>query len=316
MKGSTKIAVLVFALLLAWGTCVFAAESSDLRLTGEVLVWEKIGKRTLLAHNYSTLDDSGVKASSGFAPGFKLGLEKGTSLGTFELSGFFIHHKESSTFSDPGENIDPIWNNLGGSVATDASDYFMKLTTDMVNLELNLKNNLYAADGLGINWLAGLRYISYSENLKVDIWDGNPPSASELGDFRVKSDNQLIGLQLGAELKKVISNWTLTAQGKVGLLYNFTDTKRSQTDPQSAGANYSGSRSKDAWATLLEASAGVGYNITPSFNLFAKYTAFYLDGLATAGKNVPYTAADWNGKSKTSGNAFYHGPQLGLTYSF
>jgi hypothetical protein len=92
--------------------------------------------------------------------------------------------------------------------------------------ELNLRYSTQASHRMPIDVLAGVRYMKLQENLDYFAANSSPhlPSlmnVSPYGNYSTRTDNDMIGLQIGGDLSyHMTSAWSLLGRGRGGLLVN------------------------------------------------------------------------------------------------
>jgi len=97
-------------------------------------------------------------------------------------------------------------------------------TARLNSVEINRRRLFDHNCGASIEWLTGLRYIQWDESLTLDGLNSLPPAFEELD---VRCQNQMVGLQIGAELRRNWDRWYLTAEGKAALMANIYRQRRS-----------------------------------------------------------------------------------------
>ncbi|MGA2258199.1 MAG: BBP7 family outer membrane beta-barrel protein [Thermoguttaceae bacterium] len=102
------------------------------------------------------------------------------------------------------------------------------------NVEINRRRLLDCNCGASIEWLAGLRYIQWDESLTLDGLNSLPPAFEEL---EVRCQNQMVGPQIGAEVRRNWDHWYLTVEGKAALMANIYRQRRSNMNSSGVQPN-------------------------------------------------------------------------------
>lgn len=185
---------------------------------------------------------------------------------------------------------------------------------------------------------AGLRYIRQNEILNytadgrrnlesvvngANVTDVLTGPVARTGDYRVTTDNDLFGVQLGGEMIQKRTDWVFGLDGKVGGLINFADRHSllvqsvdnddtavenliTRTDVQSLD---------DETLTFLgEANIYVAYYLRPNTSMRLGYNVLYMNGLATATNNMGLVGGF--SKFELTGDSLYHGLNFGFNVSW
>ncbi len=234
----------------------------------------------------------------------------------------------------------PLYSNLYGLANIDlegvsvydamnnATNWCLRRETEIHNLEFNLLRNggstcgLFG-DSMNLEWLGGIRWMSFQEELGISATGPNPPEECY---YDLLAQNHLLGLQLGARLERCLCKcWTITLGSKFGVYNNDTYTRHSIQDGLGNTATMNGgntnywltSRKKDV-STLGELELGLNYqfNACTRFNL--GYRAIGISGVALAGDQIPryYTDVQDTQRVKSNGNLLLHGLTCGIERSF
>lgn|GEM_PF-2904704 len=156
-------------------------------------------------------------------------------------------------------------------------------------------------------------------------------SIDERGTYRVKTDNDLMGIQFGGDMVAKRTDWAFGVNGKVGGLINFADRhstlfQRTETDdridgtivtndPEGDATFETASRTEalnDETLTFLgEVNVYVAYYLKPNASIRVGYNGLYLNGMAAALDNTGLEGNKFP-KFELTGDSFYHGMNLGL----
>jgi hypothetical protein len=176
------------------------------------------------------------------------------------------------------------------------------------NVEINRRRLLDCNCGASIEWLAGLRYIQWDESLTLDGLNSLPPAFEEL---EVRCQNQMVGPQIGAEVRRNWDHWYLTVEGKAALMANIYRQRRSnmnssgvQPNGYPAIAPLDDDNSGGCVAGAVDLSIVAALPLGEHFSARGGYQLLYLTGLAQAPAQL--------GGFDRSGDVFLHGPMAGL----
>jgi hypothetical protein len=164
-------------------------------------------------------------------------------------------------------------------------------------------NNSFTRD-----YLIGLRMIELK-----DIMNWTAQDIVELGDdgsYFIRTDNDLVGLQMGAGITYETARWSLGARSKMGFYVNDT-VGRTTLDFTADNEDDSDLRhSNDEMSWVVEVNVTGRWHLTPNYSLRASYELMYLTSLALA----PYQATFITELSylNTAGDPLYHGMSFGF----
>ena len=180
------------------------------------------------------------------------------------------------------------------------------------NVELNRFRLLGENCDWSISTLAGFRYFQWNESFTltgVDRFFGVTENVNS------SSNNYLVGGQVGADVRRNWSRFSLDMIGKAGLYANFIQQSKSNLDTTGAAGlpapgvvPISNFRRTACAAGVLDFSAVGSYQVWTHFSVRAGYQLLFVDGLALAPSQLA-------GPSH-SGNIFLHGPTAGFEYSW
>lgn len=189
----------------------------------------------------------------------------------------------------------------------------------------------HATPSLVTSVYTGLRYVRQNERLTYTGQGGRNRFQDATGQitflepvpaggvYRVDTDNDLVGIQIGGEAVRKRTNWVLGINGRVGGLINFADRNSHlvQTFDSDLGVgvnmttDVTEERLNDETLTFLaETSAYVSYYVRPNTAFRFGYNALFMNGLAIASDNIGLAGGFAN--FELTGNAIYHGMDFGL----
>lgn len=187
--------------------------------------------------------------------------------------------------------------------------------------ELNLRYS--TANGrMPIDVLAGIRYMKWQENL--DLQASNTIShlpVSPYGAYTTRTDNDLIGLQIGSDLSyRVTSAWSLIGRGRGGLLVNSASQRNNLNGTllsSSMPLNDTGTASGVGFAGLFEFGIHTNYQLTSNLSLMVGYQGLYLSDLSTAPRQGLWNSELGNRNSlDRNGSLFFFGPAAGIEWKW
>lgn len=180
--------------------------------------------------------------------------------------------------------------------------------------------------GQYLSYMAGLRLLMIDE--RFDFFsEGETQTASQYvatsGSYRIRTNNDLFGFQIGGELMFRDRLWEWGARYKLGPFVNFADQTSdiigrrrimagADDDLPSVGAVYRKAHKYEV-SGLAEVGVEGTYKITPHLSFHAAYDWLFITGLALAPEQIDYrlTAAS---NLNNNGHVMYHGLTLGLEW--
>jgi hypothetical protein len=212
-----------------------------------------------------------------------------------------------SVFSDFGSNP------LNGFPETDFGTlHQIALSSELDNGEINVRHRWVSANCLvHSSMLAGARYFRLREDLIY-------ATQTDLGamNYKVKTDNDLVGAQVGGDLFFSISPRLKVGAEVEGGLYGTSSSQRTNMVSTNSPALREYNHDNDV-AFLGEAGVIALFRATSQLTLRVGYQVLYVDGVALAVDNFnttsPFTAR--NSFLDTSGDVFYHGSTLGFEWT-
>ena len=169
-----------------------------------------------------------------------------------------------------------------------------------------------------ISWLAGLRYMNYSEGFHFaadpnDTVFGNQPDDEVRYDVSV--NNHLFGFQVGGVGEFCLSDrWQLTSTVKAGVMGNrmdltsFVGSTERAAFVDNVASPFNGERldirsTKNDVSLLGELELGARYRWSEYWSITGGYRAIGLSGLALSTNQVPVYFADIGGVRQIDSNA-------------
>lgn len=177
--------------------------------------------------------------------------------------------------------------------------------------------------GRYISYLFGVRVMSVEEGFdwhsRGSFEVNGAPFSTVSGDYLVRTYNDLVGLQIGADLTFRNCQWSWGVRTKAGPYINFaSQTSRCFND--AAGDPYASvpldfrtSADKDDAAFIGEVGFIGTYTFRPNLILRASYDFMWVVGLALAPEQIVFETDPPDGIN-ANGLGFYHGLTLGFEW--
>ena len=189
--------------------------------------------------------------------------------------------------------------------------------------EANIRRRLpMAPERVSASVLLGVRYLGLPEEFDYLTQSDVPLPGSALNSIRVRTDNQLIGPQIGGFCEVYLQNrWWLNLEVKGALMNNRArqSTVYHNVNEQGLPHDYFGERQENHTAFLGDLSLTAVYRWSPHFSTRLGYQAMWINNLALATGNFN-TNIDIlrNGPAELrhDGRSVYHGPHAGIVIAW
>lgn len=183
----------------------------------------------------------------------------------------------------------------------------------------------------GFGWMAGFRYIDYSENFlfSTDFDDQTFDGDDDEAHYQVDLDNDLVGFQIGTGISYCVTqNIQAYALGRVGIYNNHVRQFQQiygEAGPvtinngPNTGEIFSVTSQKDELAVCGQFDFGARWNLNRSWSLDLGYRVVGLSGVAIAEDNVQqenFQNLEGIADIQTQGSVLLHGGYAGATYSW
>jgi len=213
-------------------------------------------------------------------------------------------------------------NNLGipGDLGLASNDFFgadavrVDYDSELHSAEFNCVRRVYCCcccgKGTTVDVLGGFRYFSLDETFNINSTDFDEGTS----DYRVETDNNLYGFQLGARVRRCHGCFAWLATVKAGIYGNDAEQSQSVTDfPPPFQLRTPRSSSGGDTAFVGEINLGLSYQVTKVWSVIGGYNVLWLDGLALAPDQLDFTFASDSGTALNhNGGAFFHGASVGV----
>lgn len=219
--------------------------------------------------------------------------------------------------------VGPISSANGAAVMFSSPTPSMPITTNVTatygselrNFELNLRRNHTER----LTWIGGFRMIEVDDN--INVWSNVGPGLTTIRSFS-DTQNRLYGGQVGLDSILWSNNCLrLEGIGKIGVYGNSRGASVGYV-PQ-VGPQFYQNANDTRVALVGEASLIGVWQVNNCLSLRAGYSAFWIDGLATAASQTanlnPFGGVAYVGGTNSvhgSDTNFYHGATLMLEYAW
>ncbi len=178
--------------------------------------------------------------------------------------------------------------------------------------------------GMHMTYLYGVRYLQINEGFRfhseseIDTLDDDDVVTSEkhyTGDYDISTHNNLIGLQVGAEMMFHKCRWAWGVRSKIGPYVNFSDQVSDITSGRALDPGYIRriAGSKHTASLIGEVGFETTYKFRPNLVGRAGYDFMWVTGVATAPGQLQFQPEPVN--TVNSGSlAFFQGVTLGLEW--
>ncbi len=158
--------------------------------------------------------------------------------------------------------------------------------------------------------IGGLVFMQVHERASYESWGANPNTNS--GRYVVKTDNDLLGIQLGGGWTELYTDWQCGFRGRGGLLINFASRKSDldYIDGEIVGDRYE-QKTKEHLTAMIQLGVHASYFLRPNVALKTSYDVLYLQGLALAPENMRLDDAGFP-NIYAGGYGLYHGLSMGV----
>lgn len=235
-----------------------------------------------------------------------------TSAGVF-MNGFDGAYQQHSYYASYNQNFE-----LNGRFSP-------RNREDRLVLHPNGKWRRECQPGTYMSYLYGVRYMqihetfdffSHSVATPMDSQDiPDPTHATPYdADYGIVTHNNLLGLQVGADMMFRQCRWAWGVRSKVGAFMNFSDQQSNivSADLTRTGANELSAAKHEA-SLIGEVGFTATYKFRPNLMGRAGYDFMWVTGLALAPEQLQFVPSPVN-KINTNGTIFYHGISLGLEW--
>ncbi|MBN2579930.1 MAG: BBP7 family outer membrane beta-barrel protein [Pirellulales bacterium] len=176
-----------------------------------------------------------------------------------------------------------------------------------------------------MSYLVGLRYMTVGDGFLYHS-EGtvvvNDQSYLTSADYNVQTQNDLFGLQFGAEMLFRRCKWNWAIRSKVGAYVNFSDCKQYIANQVTEGYPLSDVRFNEDLRARRQQAAFIGevgfsasYKFKPNLTGRAAYDFMWITGIALAPEQVEWVYVPV-ARDNANGNIYAHGVTLELEWSW
>jgi len=182
---------------------------------------------------------------------------------------------DGSTFSSVG---------LGGVPFNDVVGAGLETTSGIKSWEFNLRKT----DGGPITWIAGFRWVEWTQQLFVGDVFIDPFGTPGVDFYDTSTGNNLYGGQLGADMMLWNRGDRIRINGlaKGGVYYNYQSWQRTTIFSDTALLDTTVGTTKDTVSFVGEVGLVGEYRLTNWLSWRAGYTVFWLGGVANAANQL------------------------------
>lgn len=187
-------------------------------------------------------------------------------------------------------------------------------TSSIQDIELNQLFLMSGQQGgeSQLDVIAGFRLLLLDEQFKLLAADIDTGDRSI---YRIRTDNHLIGGQLGLRHTQRMNSWFFMSQAKAGLFGNPNHQEQLVTDLDIPLLIRDTRTDDTALAFVGELEFALGINLNPNVTVKAGYLLTWIDGVSLAPDQLDFTNNANSGTSlDDSGSFLAHGFTLGVTF--
>lgn len=189
----------------------------------------------------------------------------------------------------------------------------VRYSSDLQSAEANLVQCCCCRDccgGQSIELITGFRFLDLDENFGITAFD----SAESTSAYRVSTDNDLYGTQIGARYRICRGSWNWEATGKTGIYANHM-TQEQAPIIDFPNFEFRSGRSSDETdvAFVSDLNLTAIYQLNCVWGARIGYNVIWLEGVALAPDQIDFTNTQRSGRQLVDGGGvFLHGVNVGL----
>jgi hypothetical protein len=185
-----------------------------------------------------------------------------------------------------------------------------RLGHDQLIMDANGDWHRAADAGFEREYLAGLRFLELGEHLDWTATD--IINVGDDGDYRIRTNNDMLGFQLGTGMTYQAPRWSIGANAKGGVFVNRA-TGTSRLDFTASDTNDFNQRMVENQLSFIGEFRLQGkYHVLPNVSLRAGYEMMLITSAALAPTQATFTPDTTY--LNTTGTPFYHGASFGCDF--
>lgn len=265
--------------------------------------WKDQAAVTALTENVQTVGATTTVHGSLYTPYFT------GEAGTY-MRGFDGAQLQTSYYSSYNNNFE-----INGRISP-------RSRNDRLVLHPNGKWRRECQPGQYMSYLYGIRFMQVNETFRFHsegqtntyVGDTLISSDNYAGDYDIMTRNNLLGLQVGADMMFRQCRWAWGVRSKVGAFVNFSNQISTIVSPDLTriGDNELSAAKHEA-SLIGEVGFTATYKFRPNLMGRAGYDFMWVTGLALAPEQLQFVPSPVN-MINTNGTTFYHGISLGLEW--
>ncbi len=237
-----------------------------------------------------------------------------------------VRNVDANALAGTGNLFSP-FSDFGNAGAINGLDYnelaSIGYTSDLDNFEFNLRRRIKVWPGpWAVSFLLGARVMRIEEQFAYFTTANVPAAQGAINDVQVGTGNTLVGMQLGLQLQyMVVPRGWIDFEIKGVIFANDADqnTFYRNVDENGVTTITRGAAGEQATSYMGDLALMFIYQFTPTFTFRMGYNAMFLEGVAIASENFQSNVNLLRlGPAEIihNGRVVYHGPTLGLTWSW
>jgi hypothetical protein len=166
-----------------------------------------------------------------------------------------------------------------------------------------------ANEGVTQQYLFGLRYMDMVDTLD---WSATDITAfgGEDGNYHIRTNNDLFGMQLGYSLLMERSRWNVEFMGKGGPFLNDAKARSQLTITNDEDSSFVVNNREPSLAFIGEFQLVARYHLRPNVSLKAGWQMMYVTSVAVAPDQITFSPDE--GRFPYTGDPFYNGAIFGV----
>jgi hypothetical protein len=186
-------------------------------------------------------------------------------------------------------------------------------TRDRIVMQPNGQWVRYGTPSRVIEFLGGFRVLSLNDSVHYLSEGGrnaeNPDQTID-GVYRVRTHNDLAGIQFGAGFTERYTEWSWGVKAKAGGFVNYMDRKSDVRTTEGGIAERSEDINDETLTVMAEAKLYAVYQLRPNLAVRTSYDALFLNGVALAPENLGLESTF--PKLNIDGGPYFHGLSFGF----